>query len=80
MNDLEFNNKKQCGLWLMLVCAVIVIADIFGGKFLINPIIFLIGYTDAFYKDNLRYVFILLIQAIGFCTKKVGILNKQIYI
>ncbi len=34
----------------MLVGAVIVIADIFGGNFLINPIIFLIGYIDALSK------------------------------
>jgi hypothetical protein len=54
MNNLEFNNKKQCGLWLMLVGAVIVIADIFGGNFLINPIIFLIGYYICFFSVNVN--------------------------
>ncbi|WP_027218303.1 DUF6609 family protein [Butyrivibrio fibrisolvens] len=28
MDKLEFNNKKQCGLWLMLVGIVIVLSDI----------------------------------------------------
>ena len=54
MNDLEFNNKKQCGLWLMLVGAVIVISDILGGNFLINPIIFLIGYYICFFSVNVN--------------------------
>ncbi len=45
---LEFNNKKQCGLWLMLIGVVMIVSVIFGGDFLVNPFIFLIGYMLAF--------------------------------
>ena len=31
---LEFNNKKQCGLWLMCIAVVIIVSVIFGGSFL----------------------------------------------
>jgi hypothetical protein len=54
MDKLEFNNKKQCGLWLMLVGIVIVLSDIFGGVFLINPIIFLAGYYICFFSVNVN--------------------------
>ena len=45
---LEFNYKKQCGLWLILIGIVLIIAVIFGGKFLVNPFVFLIGYYACF--------------------------------
>ena len=45
---LEFNHKKQCGLWLILIGIVLIIAVIFGGKFLVNPFVFLIGYYACF--------------------------------
>ena len=51
---LEFNNKKQCGLWLMLIGVVLIISAIFGGTFLINPFIFLIGYYACFFGVNLN--------------------------
>lgn len=51
---LEFNNKRSCGLWLILVGAVLGISLIFGGKFLINPIVFLIGYYVSFYIANIN--------------------------
>ncbi|WP_044957683.1 DUF6609 family protein [Butyrivibrio sp. LC3010] len=54
MDKLEFNNKKQCGLWLMLVGVVIVLSDIFGGDFLINPIVFLAGYYICFFSVNVN--------------------------
>ena len=54
MNKLEFNNKKQCGLWLMLVGIVLVVSNIFGGDFFINPIIFLIGYYICFFSVNVN--------------------------
>lgn len=54
MDKLEFNNKKQCGLWLMLVGIVIVLSDIFGGVFLINPIVFLAGYYICFFSVNVN--------------------------
>ena len=34
---LEFNHKKQCGLWLILIGIVLIIAVICGGKFFVNP-------------------------------------------
>lgn len=49
---LEFNNKRLCGLWLISVGAVIGISLIFGGHFIINPIIFLIGYYVCFFISN----------------------------
>ena len=42
MNEiLEFNHKKQCGLWLILIGIVLIVAVICGGEFfviLINEI------------------------------------------
>ena len=38
---LEFNHKKQCGLWLILIGIVLIIAVICGGKFFVNPLGFL---------------------------------------
>ena len=49
---LEFNHKKQCGLWLILIGIVLIIAVIFGGKFLVNPFVFLIGYYACFFSVN----------------------------
>ena len=49
---LEFNHKKQCGLWLILIGIVLIIAVIFGGKFLVNPFVFLVGYYACFFSVN----------------------------
>lgn len=51
---LEFNNKRACGLWLLLVGAVLGISLIFGEKFTVNPIIFLTGYYISFYVANIN--------------------------
>ncbi len=51
---LEFNNKKQCGLWLMCIAVVIIVSVIFGGSFLVNPFIFLIGYYACFFSINVN--------------------------
>jgi len=51
---LEFNHKKQCGLWLILIGIVLIIAVIFGGRFFVNPIIFLIGYYASFFGVNVN--------------------------
>lgn len=51
---LEFNNKKQCGLWLMLIGVILIVSVIFGGKFLVNPFIFLIGYYACFFGVNVN--------------------------
>ena len=54
MKKLEFYNKKQCGLWLILVGIVLVVSNIFGGDFYINPIIFLVGYYICFFCVNVN--------------------------
>ena len=54
VKELEFNNKRSCGLWLILVGAVLMISMAFGGKFLINPITFLLGYYVSFYIANIN--------------------------
>lgn len=51
---LEFNNKKQCGLWLMLIGVILIVSVICGGKFLVNPFIFLIGYYACFFGVNVN--------------------------
>lgn len=50
----EFNHKKQCGLWLILVAIVLTAAVIFGGEFLVNPFVFLIGYYVSFFCVNIN--------------------------
>ena len=52
--ELEFNHKKQGGLWLMSIGAVLAVATLFGGKYLVNPIIFLVGYYLFFYIVNIN--------------------------
>jgi uncharacterized membrane protein len=52
--ELEFNNKRSCGLWLILVGSVLGLSLIFGGKFIANPIIFLAGYYVSFYIANVN--------------------------
>ena len=51
---LEFNHKKQCGLWLILIGIVLIIAVICGGKFFVNPFVFLIGYYICFFGVNVN--------------------------
>ncbi len=51
---LEFNHKKQCGLWLILIGIVLIIAVIFGGRFFVNPFVFLIGYYAGFFGVNVN--------------------------
>ena len=51
---LEFNNKKCCGLWLVLVGTVLGISILFGGSFFINPFLFLAGYYISFYIANIN--------------------------
>lgn len=45
---LEFLNKRVCGLWLIWVGITILAASIVGGQYLINPVIFCIGYFVGF--------------------------------
>ncbi|WP_026499207.1 DUF6609 family protein [Butyrivibrio sp. WCD2001] len=51
---LEFNHKKQCGLWLMLIGVVLIISAVLGGRFLVNPFVFLIGYYACFFGVNVN--------------------------
>ena len=51
---LEFNNKRSCGLWLILVGSVLGISILFGGRFLVNPFLFLAGYYISFYIANIN--------------------------
>ena len=51
---LEFNHKKQCGLWLMLIGIVLIVSTVFGGKFLVNPFVFLAGYYACFVGVNVN--------------------------
>ena len=49
---LEFNYKRACGLWLILVAAVILAATFVGGKQIINMQVFCIGYIVSFLLIN----------------------------
>lgn len=51
---LEFNNKRSCGLWLTLVGTVLIISMVFGGSFIVNPVIFLLSYYVSFYIANIN--------------------------
>ena len=51
---LEFNHKKQSGLWLMCIGVVLLISVAFGGKFLVDPFIFLAGYYACFFGVNVN--------------------------
>ena len=51
---LEFNYKRACGLWLIVVAAVIAIATLVGGKQIINMQVFSIGYVISFFSINMN--------------------------
>ena len=51
---LEFNYKRACGLWLILVAAVILAATFVGGKQIINMQVFCIGYIVSFFMVNMN--------------------------
>ena len=51
---LEFNYKRACGLWLIVVAAVIAIAAMTGGKQIINMQVFSIGYVISFFSINMN--------------------------
>lgn len=46
---LEYNDKRCCGLWFLIVGVVIVIASILGGGQKVNMVIFTIGFIGGFY-------------------------------
>ena len=47
---LEFNYKRACGLWLIVVAVVIALATLIGGKQIINMQVFCIGYVISFFS------------------------------
>ena len=51
---LEFNHKKSCGLWLIVVGLVIVLATLMGGKQIINMQVFSFGYIISFLSINMN--------------------------
>ena len=51
---LEFNYKRACGLWLIVVAAVIAIATLVGGQQIINMQVFSIGYVISFLSINMN--------------------------
>ena len=55
VSGLEFNNKRSCGLWLILVGTVIIVSLFFGGHSIVNPIIFLAGYYVSFFIANVNH-------------------------
>lgn len=44
---LQFLNQRLCGLWLIWIGAVILVSTALGGAWLINPIIFGLGYVGG---------------------------------
>lgn len=51
---LEFNHKKSCGLWLIVVGLVIALATLIGGKQIINMQVFSFGYIISFFSINMN--------------------------
>ena len=51
---LEFNHKKSCGLWLIVVSLVIALATLIGGKQIINMQVFSFGYIISFLSINMN--------------------------
>lgn len=49
---LEFNGKRLCGLWLLIIGVVIIAATVVEGPFVLNPIVFMIGFGIGFYLTN----------------------------
>jgi len=51
---LEFNYKRACGLWLIVVAVIISVAALTGGKQIINMPVFSIGYVISFISINMN--------------------------
>ena len=51
---LEFNYKRACGLWLIVVAMIISLAVLIGGKQIINMQVFCIGYVISFFSINMN--------------------------
>ena len=51
---LEFNYKRACGLWLIVVALIISLATLIGGKQITNMRVFSIGYVISFFSINMN--------------------------
>ena len=51
---LEFNYKRACGLWLIVVALIISVATLIGGNQIINMQVFSIGYVISFFSINMN--------------------------
>jgi len=51
---IRVNYKRACGLWLIVIAAIISIATLMGGKQIINMQIFSIGYVISFFSINMN--------------------------
>lgn len=49
---MEFNYKRACGLWLIVIAEVILVATFVGGKQIKNMQVFCIGYIISFLLIN----------------------------
>lgn len=54
IKELEFNDKKVCVLWLIMVAVVIAIGTLTGGKQIINILVFNIGYVISFFLISMN--------------------------
>lgn len=45
----EYNDKRCCGLWFIIIGIVIIISAIWGGEKKLHPIIFTVGFIVGFY-------------------------------
>ncbi|WP_349730625.1 DUF6609 family protein [Peribacillus frigoritolerans] len=61
--NIKYPNKRVFGIWLIWIGLIVIIGTIFGGKFMINPIIFALGFIVGkivifrmtFIKKHLSY-------------------------
>ncbi|MGG4267112.1 DUF6609 family protein [Peribacillus simplex] len=61
--NIKFPNKRVFGIWFIWIGLIVIIGTIFGGKFMINPIIFTLGFIVGkivifrmtFIKKHLSY-------------------------
>lgn len=45
----EYNDKRCCGLWFIIIGIVIIVSAVLGGEQKINPMIFSAGFVIGFY-------------------------------
>lgn len=48
----EYNDKRCCGLWFIIIGVVIIVSAIFGGEQKIHPIIFTVGFIVGLFICN----------------------------